>query len=149
MKSTRTSTPAQALRIAILIAAATTAMIGCEQVRKVTYPSDFQYMEEKEVKQIMQKMGDSMHKLAVLVDDVPDTDKDKQEKVIRELNKLDAYATKLSGGHRQTNQFVIAEHIQGFIGDLVNAKMRASLDPPRYDKARDIVNSCSRCHEYR
>lgn len=149
MKSSITRIPSQALRIAIFVAAATTVMTGCEQVRKVTYPADFQYMEEKEVKQIMQKMGESMHKLAVLVDDVPDADKDKQEKVIRELNKLDAYATKLSGGHRQTNQFVIAEHIHGFSGDLVNAKMLASLDPPRYDKTRNIVNSCSKCHEYR
>jgi len=141
------------LRSALFTAAILTATLlsttGCEQVRKVTYPQDFQYMEDREVKQLMQKMGENMGKLAQLVDDESLPEKEKQEKVIDVLNKLDGYATKLSGGHKQTNQFVIAEHIHGFSGDLVNAKMLASLDPPRYDKTRNIVNSCSKCHEYR
>jgi hypothetical protein len=141
------------VRSPLFTAATLTAMLlsmtGCEQVRKVTYPQDFQYMEDREVKQIMQKMGENMGKLAQLVDDESLPEKEKQEKVIDVLNKLDGYATKLSGGHKQTNQFVIAEHIHGFSGDLVNAKMLASLDPPRYDKTRNIVNSCSKCHEYR
>ena len=141
------------LRSALFATAILTATLlsttGCEQVRKVTYPQDFQYMEDREVKQIMQQMGESMGKLARLVDENSLSEEDKQKQVIDVLNKLDGYATKLSGGHKQTNQFVIAEHIHGFSGDLVNAKMLASLDPPRYDKARNIVNSCSKCHEYR
>jgi hypothetical protein len=135
--------------LAVSILAAVFSTTACEQVRKVTYPQDFQYMEDKEVKQIMQQMGENMGKLAQLVDDDSLSGKDKQEKVIDVLNKLDGYATRLSGGHKQTNQFFIAEHIHGFSGDLVNAKMLASLDPPRYDKARNIVDSCSKCHEYR
>jgi hypothetical protein len=139
----------QALFTAAILTAALTIMTGCEQVRKVTYPQDFQYMEDKEVKQIMQKMSENMGKLAQLVDDDSLAEKEKQEKIIGVLNKLDGYATKLSGGHKQTNQFFIAEHIQGFSGDLVNAKMLAGLDPPRYGKTRSIVDSCSKCHEYR
>ena len=135
------------LSISLLSALAFTA--GCEQVRKLTYPENFQYMEDKEVKQIMQKMSASLATLGELVDEADPVDKEQQSKIIAELNKLDAYAARLSGGHKQTNQFVIAEHIHGFSGDLVNAKMLAELDPPRYDKARFVAHSCSKCHEYR
>ena len=134
---------------AMILAAACVILSGCEHVRKLTYPEDFNYMEDKEVKQIMHSMSQSMARLGQLVGEASPTDKDKQALIVKELSTLDGYATRLSGGYKPTNQFVIADHIQGFSGDLTNARMLASLDPPRYDKAKNIVSSCSKCHEYR
>ena len=84
-----------------------------------------------------------------LVAEAEPSDTSQQQKIIDELNKLEGFATRLSGGHTQTNQFVISDHIQGFISDIGTAKMFARLDPPKYYKVTHVTNACANCHQFR
>lgn len=134
--------------IALLIVVVVVSIIGCAQIRKLTYPEDFTYLEKKEVEALMRRMGQSIGKLDQLVAEASPSDASQQQKIIAELNKVEGFATRLSGGHTQTNQFVISDHIEGFISDIGTAKMFARLNPPRYDKIAYVTSGCESCHQF-
>ncbi len=131
---------------AIVVAA---GIVGCAQIRELTYPKDFTYLEDKEVESLMHRMGESIGTLDRLVATASPEDDDRQREIIAELTKLEAIATRLSGDHTQTNQFVINDHIGGFLSDIGTAKMFASAKPPKYYKISYVTNGCNTCHNFR
>jgi uncharacterized protein YceK len=135
--------------IVLLAISISAAIAGCAEIRKLTYPKDFVYLDRKEVEGMMQSMSDDMVRLNQLLADAPETDTEKQKKIVAELDSIERTALRLSGGHKQTNQFYIGEHIGDFIDDVGTAKMFASSNPPRYGKARDVTNACQECHQFR
>jgi len=132
--------------LAIMVAA---SIVGCAQIRKLTYPEDFTYLEKKEVESLMQRMGESIGRLGQLVAEATPSDASQQQKIIAELSKLEKIATRLSGGHTQTNQFVINDHIEEFISDISTARMFANLNPPKYYKVANVTSGCTNCHQFR
>lgn len=132
--------------LAIVIVA---SMVACAQIRKLTYPPDFTYLEQSEVESLMRQMGEGMTQLDQLIAQASKSDVDQQQKIITELGELEKIATRLSGGHTQTNQIVINDHIEQFIADLGTAKMFAKMEPPSYNKAEQIGGSCHECHQFR
>lgn len=125
------------------------SIAGCAQIRQLTYPADFTYLEKKEVETLMQKMRTGIGRLDQLVTEASTSDVAQQQNIINELSSLERIATRLSGGHKQTNQIVINDHIEQFISDIGTAKMFASTVPPNYNKTRNISNSCQQCHQFR
>ena len=135
--------------LALLTIVVVTSIVGCDQIRKVTYSGGFTYLDEEEVETLMQKMGESMTRLDQLVAETSPSDDRQQRDVIAELNRLEGFATSLSGGHTQTNQFLIDKHIEGFISDIGTAKMFAGMNPPKYYKVEYVTQSCVECHQLR
>jgi len=133
--------------IALLAIIVASSIYGCSVIRELTYPQGFTYIEDKEVESLMQKMGESIGKLDQLVAEASPSDTDKQEMIITELTKLETIATRLSGGHTQTNQFHISDRIGNFINNIGTAKTFAKLDPPRYDRIEYVTSDCSECHQ--
>lgn len=135
--------------IALLAVIVTASIYGCGVIRELTYPQGFTYIEDKEVESLMQRMGESIGKLDQLVAEAEasPSDTDKQEMIITELTRLETIATRLSGGHTQTNQFHISDRIGNFINNIGTAKTFARLDPPRYDKIEYVISDCSECHK--
>lgn len=132
--------------LAIIVAA---SIVGCAQIRKLTYPKDFTYLEKREVDTLMQQMSDSIVRLDRLVGDAAPSDPGQQQKIVGELNVLESIANRLSGGGKQTNFPVLSEHIEEFIGDIVDAKMFAGTTPPNYSSAGKLTDSCLACHQFR
>lgn len=137
------------LTLTVLAVVITLSVFGCAQIRELTYPQGFTYIEKKEVDALMHRMGESIGKLNQLVAEASPSDTIQQEIIIAELSKLEGIATRLSGGHTQTNQFVIGDHIEDFMTDIGTAKMFARLNPPRYDRVDNVTNACAECHQFR
>ena len=135
--------------IVLLAIILVTGIAGCAEIRKLTYPEDFVYLEKKEVESLMQNMADGIGRLDKLVTEASESDTEQQQKIIAELSSIERIATRLSGGHKQTNQFHISDHIEKFISEVGTAKMFASISPPKYNKAGEIKNSCQECHQFR
>lgn len=133
----------------LLVIVIVASMVGCEQIRKLTYPKDFTYLEQSEVDSLMQQMGEGIMRLNQLTAEASVSDVSQQQKIIAELSELDRIATRLSGGHKQTNQIVINDHIEQFISDVGTAKMFAKTNPPKYFKAEALGHSCQQCHQFR
>jgi len=133
------------LLLAVLLVS---GIIGCSQIRELTYPDDFIYLENKQVKSLMREMGDSVERLSQLVSNSSDSEIDSQQ-VIASLSELESISSRIIGGHTETNQLFISEHIEGFMTDIGTAKMFVKSTPPNYSKAKDISNSCQECHQLR
>lgn len=138
----------QVMSIALLAVVAV-SIIACDQIHVRTYPEGFTYLDKKEVDALMQRMAESIGRLDQLVAEASPSDASQQQKIIAELNKIEGFATRLSGGHTQTNQFVISDHIERFISDIGTAKRFASLNPPKYNKVAYVTSGCAECHQLR
>ena len=139
----------RASSIALLAIVLAASIVGCAQIRELTYPKEFTYLEKREVESLMREMSDGIVRLEQLVATASIPDVTQQQKIVAELSSLEKTATRLSGGHTQTNQFVISDHIEQFIIDVGTAKMFANNNPPIYYKAAEITNSCQECHQFR
>lgn len=125
------------------------SIAGCAQIRQLTYPPDFTYLEKKEVETLMQNMSAGIGRLDRLVNEASTSDVTQQQNILNELSSLERIATRLSGGHKQTNQVFINDHIEKFISEIGMAKMYASTVPPNYNKTKNIAYSCQQCHQFR
>jgi len=133
------------LLLAVLLVS---GIVGCSQIRELTYPDDFIYLENKQIKNLMREMSDSVERLSQLVSNSPDSEIDSQQ-VIASLSELESISSRIIGGHTETNQLFISEHIEQFVSDVGTAKMFVKSTPPNYSKAKDISNSCQECHKLR
>jgi len=124
------------------------SFVGCSQIRQLTYPEDFTYLEKKQVKALMREMNDSLQQLGQQVSKTPPAEIDSQQ-VLNSLSEIESITSKIIGGHSQTNQLFISEHIEQFVSDVGTAKMYVKSSPANYSKARDITNSCQECHTSR
>ena len=122
-------------------------VVGCAQIRQLTYPEDFTYLEKRQVESLMQEMGDSVGRLGQLV--TKNSSEIDQQQVISSLSELENITSRIIGGHTETNQLFISEHIEKFVSDIGTAKMFVKTNPPNYSKAREITNSCQECHKLR
>jgi len=132
----------------LLVAIIAVSILSCSQIRKLTYPEDFTYLEKEQVKTLMKQMGDSVGRLGQLVANDAKSET-KQQQVLTELSTIESITARLSGGHEQTNQIFIRDHIEQFISDVGTAKLYVKTTPPDYSKAKKITNSCQECHQLR
>jgi len=133
------------LLLAVLLVS---GIVGCSQIRELTYPDDFIYLENKQIKNLMREMSDSVERLSQLVSNSSDSEIDSQQ-VIASLSELESISSRIIGGHTETNQLFISDHIEQFVSDIGTAKMFVKSTPPNYSKAKDISNSCQECHKLR
>ncbi len=145
MKVSLSRTSASVLLVIVIVA----SMVACAQIRKLTYPPDFTYLEKREVESLMRQMGEGITRLDQLIAEASKSELNQQQKIIAELSELEKIATRLSGGHTQTNQIVINDHIEQFMADLGTAKMFARINPPNYNKAEQIGSSSHEGHQFR
>ena len=139
-------TPLQLILLALLGAG---LFLGCAQIRKTTYPSDFVYLEQKQVKTQMALLSLYLRQLdQILMDDLT-VSSEQQQQIIAVLSKIEASTTTLGAGSVRTNHLVIDAHIDQFRDDVYSAINNASADPPNYFALGRLSGSCVGCHKFR
>lgn len=123
-------------------------VFGCAQIRKVTYPGDFVYLERKQVRSKMALFSLYMRELDEILVDDSTVSSDQQQRVLGLLNKIKALTAELGGGVT-TNHLVIDEHIDQFKSDVNTAIYNARANPPNYFALGRLSGSCTGCHRYR
>jgi hypothetical protein len=124
-------------------------LIGCAQFRKATYPSDFVYLEDKEVKSKMALMSFYMRQIDEILLDDSTVSSEQQGRILNILSLIDANADSLGAGSVRTNHLLIDRHIDQFKSDLAVATRDASSDPPNYFALGRLSGSCVACHQFR
>ena len=128
---------------------ACTLVIGCAEIRQATYPSDFVYLDRKQVRSQMASMSLHMREIDKILADNLAVNSEQQAQIIKLLNRIDASAERLGAGNVQTSHLLIDEHIDDFRADLRLALRDASSDPPNYYALGRLAGSCTACHQYR
>ncbi len=116
---------------------------GCAEIRKVTYPPEFTYIEKQDLQGAMGRMAASLAQLDSLI-----ASGSPQGSILEQLNAIDRVASDLSRG-QATNHLLLDEHMEQFRADVAKAKLMASMSSPNYYYAGRLSGSCSGCHQFR
>ena len=135
-------------RLVVIAVLAASVAFGCAQIRKLTYPRDFVYLERKELRSKMALLGLYIRHLdEALVDTSADSD-EQQQRVVGLLDKMAGLTAEFGSGVI-TNHLVIDDHIDDFKSDVNTALYDARATPPNYFAAGRLVGSCLGCHKFR
>lgn len=126
-----------------------TLLAACAQLRKVTYPPDFVYLERKQVVSRMASMSLYLRRIDEILGDNTTTSSEQQAEIIVMLNRIDDIIDELGAGNIETNHLLVDEYIDAFKVDLNMAIRNASADPPNYFALGRLAGSCTACHRAR
>lgn len=148
--------------IVIAIAlSATLILSGCVQIRLITYPAEFKWLDPSTIQNTMYDLASSMGTLEVLVDLATDSNDTQMnnDNILAELSKVELLASSLvrstsdpigdSAETPVTNHLLIDEHIDEFIDQVMRARFLAENVPPNYYGVGRLTGSCAACHGVR
>ena len=122
---------------------------GCNQVRKVTYPKDFVYLGQTEIKSKMALMSFYLRQIDEILLDDSEISSEQQRKIVGIVSKIEANVKSLGADGVRTNHLVIDDHIDQFKAEVTVALRDASASPPSYFALGRLSGSCLACHQHR
>jgi len=148
-------------RVRWLCLAAVLAFVGgCAEIRLFTYPSEFIYLDEQGVQDIMHEMASNVRRLNTLASAGPwqPGDQSRLSAMDAQLADIAAMLGALGVGagleiaerdRPQTNHLLIDDHVDEFLADVERARLFLQADPPDLFPAGSIAASCDGCHRFR
>jgi hypothetical protein len=124
-------------------------LAGCAQIRKVTYPDDFVYLDQKQVRSKMLLMSFYLRQVDEILLEDSTVSSAQQERIIKLLSSIDSTVDSLGAGNVSTNHLLIDEHIDDFKSEVTVALRDARSDPPNYYALGRLSGGCVACHKYR
>ena len=125
-------------------------MFGCDQIRKVTYPKDYVYLEKKQVSSKMALLNYYMIKIDEILLEDSTINSDQQARIVDILMSMgDTVDSLETSGDARTSHLVIDDNIGQFRSDLNLALNNVRADPPNYFALGRLAGSCAACHQYR
>jgi hypothetical protein len=131
-------------------------VIGCNSqfattVRKVTYPPDFNYTVQADLRTDMGKLAQQMvlleQALASKAGDDNDAREKQRQQVLFTLRNMERIATSLKAGNTGANHPFMQDYMQDFIAKIDQARGGAAIEPPRYFYAGKLSGGCTNCHK--
>jgi len=126
---------------------------SCAEIRKVTYPKNFVWLGDAEVKTVMHRFSNSMVRIDEAAQRKNPGDKvliiEELEEMIDLAESIMANGSAEPGGVIRTNHLLIDEHIGAFLTDLTHAKSQMEIQPESYYLVGNLTGKCSGCHQYR
>lgn len=139
------------IAMVLMVALTTGCTYSLSDVRKVTYPPDFNYIEPQDIKTDMAKMAAQIRLLDIALEPVDEKDpaalERQRQTVMAALDSIEGIASGLQSAHTGSNH----PYMQDFMGDFVarvdKARVAASLAQPRYYFAGKVAGGCAVCHQ--
>ena len=136
-------------RIAFLLVLPFALLVsGCAEIRKVTYPSDFRYIERAEVRTTMSALGSRIWEMDEILADTKNALENRQ-RVIELLSEIQSFASTLDTKGRPTNHLLIDDHMARFLESVELARLAVEMEPPSFYRAGQISGNCMGCHKHR
>jgi len=139
-------TRVQSLLVVLLSA---TVVYGCAQIRKVTYPPEFVYLEQKEIDSEMLLLSLYIRQLNELLGGQDYISSEDQAQILEILSLINTTTDSLGAGSVDTNHLIIDDHVDQFKSDVIAAISAAKAIPPNYFIAGQLSGSCVACHQFR
>jgi len=136
-------------RLGIISCVTAGLLIGCAHIRKLTYPADFVYLEDKQVTGKMLLMSSYMRQIDEILLEDSTVSSAQQERIVNLLSSIDATVDSLGAGNVRTNHLLIDDHIDEFKTEVLVALRDARSDPPNYYALGRLSGGCVACHKYR
>jgi hypothetical protein len=144
------------LKVALLGMCSTLVLVGCSSnfassVRKVTYPPDFKYTEQVDLRSDMHQLAYQMALLdtALITPDTQNAGNGEiqREKVLKALKSMGRIASRLEAGSTGANHPFMDDYMQDLTAKIDKASIAASFKEPRYYFAGQVSGGCVNCHK--
>lgn len=137
------------LGVALLAGIIIAGLVGCNYVRKVTYPPNFVYLDRKEIISAMAEFSVDLWRIDDILSHSETILPYQRDEIIALLKHIEKIANTLGAGSTQTNHLLIDQHIDQFKDSVHNARKAVEADPPNYYLAGRLSGACNGCHIYR
>jgi len=121
------------------------------KMRKVTYPPDFTYTEQGDLRTEMTQLAQQMVLLDTALVQGPGESalagEAQRQAVLNSLREMERIAARLKAGNAGANHPFMQDFMQEFIVKVDKARGAASIDPPRYYYAGKVSGGCTNCHK--
>ncbi len=126
-------------------------ILGCnanitKEIRRHTYPPEFNYTTEKELKSTMWRLAAQVKKLDEVMVTLNTAPEQRRRGVIQVLKDMETISKTLGPEGWPGNHPKVSRNITKFRSDLVAARRALETDPPVYYLAGTISGACSHCH---
>lgn len=144
------------IRVLLIAAISALVLLGCsskfaESLRKVTYPPDFKYTEQSDLRSDMHSLAFQMGLLdKALIKPSVQTPNDieiQRVEVLKALRNMGRIATNLQAGNSGANHPFMDDYMEHLVGKIDEARVAASLEQPRYYYAGKVSGGCVNCHK--
>lgn len=122
---------------------------GCAQVRKVTYPQDFVYLDQSLVQTSMLRLSLAIRQIDEIMMQGEPLGRPDQQRLKDLLSTIDEVTDSLGSGSQVTNHLLIDAHIDEFKREVRYAVRTANSTPPSFYAAGRLSSNCIGCHRYR
>lgn len=122
---------------------------ACTQVRQLTYPRDFVYLDHSLVQTAMLRLSLAIRKVDQIMIQGEPLSQANQRRVKDLLSTIDVVTDSLGPGNMVTNHLLIDERIDEFKREVRNALRTANSTPPSFYAAGRLSANCAGCHRYR
>jgi len=145
--------PFKALK-SVLIVTALALISGCqngvlENVRKVTYPPDFNYISEDKLTNTMQSFAWYTTLLDNSLRDTASVTREQRLSAIQILGKMETLSMKLGTESMTSNHAIVSFNIDAFRSSIIEARDGLKQSPPNYYLAGRLSGYCVNCHSLR
>jgi hypothetical protein len=137
------------LQLFVITLFCTGLLFSCAQIRKVTYPDDYVYLEQKQITSKMALLSFYMRKIDEILLEDSTISSEQQVRIEDILVSMSETVDSLGTGNVQTSHLVIDDHIEQFQADVNRALYNVRADPPNYFALGQLSGSCAACHQYR
>lgn len=136
----------QLMTIALLCSV---TIFGCTQIRKLTYPENYVYLDKKQLTGKMALMSLYMRQIDEILLDNSTISSEQQGLIIRILTRIAVNTDSLATANYETSHLVIDDHVEQFKADVNLALNNARADPPNYFALGRLSGGCAACHRHR
>jgi len=137
-------TPAVALCIGIT--GATCADIPA-RVRKHTYPPDFNYITDQQLRSTMWRLAEQVERLNDTLRLTGPISETERKALVQLLTDMETVTNDLGGQGWSSNHPEVDFNLARFQRDVVMARRSVERDPPNYFLAGSISGACLYCHD--
>jgi hypothetical protein len=131
----------------VLISALLLLTSGCsaEQIRRATYPRDFHYITQSQIRGTMTSLGAQIEAMDEIMEQEDGPRPEDRERIIELLTEMNALARQLKTGTR-SNHPRIDRAAPWLQEDIRRALHGARHEPPNYYYAGQVAGACEYCH---
>jgi hypothetical protein len=140
-----------------VIAATLLFSSACSELRKVTYPPDFVYLNKSDVQTVMSVMAAGIDEIAARIPDgaLP-PEAGSSTEILNILYAMEYSLSELQSNRESsvtnplvTNHLLIDEHLKDFMLDIARAKFQLQATPANYYGVGQLTGGCAACHSQR
>ena len=125
-------------------------LVGCNDIaatfRKFTYPPDFTYVSTDELQSHMQQLAFELQQLDAELADETGGSPGLRQNVVEKLRNIERIGSSIQAGEAGSNHPFLQDDMANFLANVRQARMAATLNPPRYYMAGRISGGCVNCH---